>query len=146
MSNDPLLVPMTVEALVVNDAVRAPKNQFQTFLRTQMTYTFIQGMGNGQPFTNGNDTNFTKQVNVPPNNVPSSQYYNGVYLKWRLPKAFTSGTQDNSTGVTTYPQVPNRWLVIRYSGALTGRQATAWIIESDFIYPVNTPPSPMNAS
>ena len=146
MSNDPLLVPMTVEALVVNDAVRAPKNQFQTFLRTQMTYTFIQGMGNGQPFTNGNDTNFTKQVNVPPHNVPSSQYYNGVYLKWRLPKAFTSGTQDNVTGMTVYPLVPNRWLIVRLSGPLTGRQATAWIVESDYVYPPGTQPPQMNIS
>lgn len=142
----PLLVPMTVEALVVNDSVRAPKNQIETFMRTQMSYNSIQSSGNGQPFTNGNDANFTKQINVPPNNVPSSQYYNGVYLKWRLPKAFTSGTQDNTNGVTSYPLVPNRWLVLRYSGPLTHRQPTAWIIESDYTYPVNTPPSPMNAS
>jgi hypothetical protein len=143
----PLLVPMTVEALVVNDSVRAPKNQIETFMRTQMSYNSIQNGGNGQPFINGNDANFTQQVNVPPNNVPSSQYYNGVYLKWRLPKAFTNGTQDNVTGVTTYPLVPNRWLVIRYSGtSLAARQATAWIIESDYTYPVNAPPSPMNAS
>jgi hypothetical protein len=143
----PLLVPMTVEALVVNDSVRAPKNQIETFMRTQMSYNNIQNGGNGQPFTNGNDANFTKTINVPPNNIPSSQYYNGVYLKWRLPKAFTSGTQDNVTGLTSYPLVPNRWLVIRYSGtALTSRTATAWIVESDYAYPSNTPPSPMNAS
>ncbi|MGD0735325.1 MAG: IPT/TIG domain-containing protein [Terracidiphilus sp.] len=141
----PLLVPMTVEALVVNDSVRAP-NQIETFMRTQMSYNSIQTGGNGQPLTNGNDANFTQTVNVPPNNIPSSQYYNGVYLKWRLPKAFTSGTQNNVTGVTTYPLVPNRWLVIRYSGPLTARQATAWIVESDFTYPVNSPPSSMNAS
>jgi len=147
MSNQsPLLVPMTVEALVVNDLVRAPKNQIETFMRTQMSYNAIQSCGNGQPFTNGNDANFTKTINVPPNNIPSSQYYNGVYLKWRLPKAFTSGTQDNASGLTTYPLVPNRWLVIRYSGPLAGRTATAWIVESDFTYPTNTPPSPMNAS
>ncbi|MFZ1084368.1 MAG: hypothetical protein WAN35_05340 [Terracidiphilus sp.] len=143
----PLLVPMTVEALVVNDSVRAPKKQIDTFLRTQMSYNLIQSGRNGQPFTNGNDANFTKTINVPPNNVPSSQYYNGVYLKWRLPKAFTSGVQDNITGLTSYPLVPNRWLVIRYSGtALTSRTATAWIVESDYAYPTNAPPSPMNAS
>jgi hypothetical protein len=137
---------MTVEALVVNDSVRAPKNQIETFMRTQMSYNAIQNGGNGQPFINGNDANFTKQINVPPHNVSSSQYYNGVYLKWRLPKAFTSGTQDNTSGITSYPLVPNRWLVIRYSGPLTARVATAWIIESDFTYPVNEGPSPANAS
>jgi hypothetical protein len=138
---------MTVEALVVNDLVRAPKNLIETFMRTDMSYNLIQFSGNGQPFTNGNDANFTKTINVPPNNIPSSQYYNGVYLKWRLPKAFTSGTQDNATGLTSYPLVPNRWLVIRYSGtALTSRTAIAWIVESDYAYPTNTPPSPMNAS
>src|ERR1035441_7738151 len=89
----PLLVPMTVEALVVNDLVRAPKNLIETFMRTQMSYNSIQSSGNGQPFTNGNDANFTKTINVPPNNIPSPQYYNGVYLKWRLPKAFRSEEQ-----------------------------------------------------
>lgn len=134
----PLLVPMIVEALVVNDHVRAPKNQIETFMRTQMNYNFIQNGGNGQPFISGNDPNFT--------NVAASDYYNGVYLKWRLPKAFTSGKQDSVQGVTTYPPVPNRWLVVRYSGELAKRKADAWIIESDYTYPVDERPSPRNAS
>ena len=142
----PLLVPMLVEALVVNDPVRGPKNMFETFMRTQMSYGLMQSGGNGQPFTKGNDANFTQQLNIPPNNVPSSQYYNGVYLKWRLPRAFTVGTQDSASGTTNYRPAPNRWLIVRYGGPLDQRQATAWIVESDYAYPAGSPPLPMNYS
>src|SRR5438034_7591524 len=111
----PLLIPMILEALVVNDHVRAPKNKIETFFRTQMDYNSIYLCGNAQPFLSENDIAFTGPDDV--NGVTPSQYYNGVYLKWRLPKAFTHGTQDNASGVTTYPLVPNRWMVIRHSDA-----------------------------
>jgi len=147
MSNSsPLIVPMVVEALVVNDDVRAPKGQIQTFMRTEMAYGALQSAANAQPFTGNNDLNFTGNGKVPPNQVDASDYYNGVYLKWRLPKAYTHGAQDSVNGATTFRQVPNRWLVVRYSGQPGSRQASAWIVESDYQYPVNAPPSPMNVS
>jgi hypothetical protein len=141
----PLIVPMTVEALVVNDIFRTNGN---TFLRTQMEYNAMQYCANGQPGMNNNDTNFTLHSTspVPPNNVPAGAFYNGVYLKWRLPQSFTHGVQDSANATTVYPPVPNRWLIVRYSGALTSRQATAWIVESDYLYPGNQNPSAMNAS
>lgn len=140
----PIIVPMSVEALVVNDFVRPARSQIVSFLRTQMSYNAMQSGGNGQPFFSGNQTNFINNVNVPPNNVTSSAYYNGVYLKWRMPKALATGTQDNVSGQTTYPQVPNRWLVVRYSGPLSARVATSWIIESDYLHTGQL--SPMNVS
>src|SRR5689334_19223631 len=142
----PLIVPMIVEALVVNDAVRTPRRQIVTFMRTEMTYGAMQQCGSGQPFLDDNDLDFTGPGLVPPNNVPASRYYNGVYLKWRLPRAYTHGSQDSAAGVTTYRQVPNRWLVVRYSGPLGARAARAWIVESDYLYPTSQPPSPSNVS
>lgn len=141
----PLIVPMTVEALVVNDVFRTNGN---TFLRTQMQYNAMQASANGQPGMNNNETNFTLHSTspVPPNNVPAGTFYNGVYLKWRLPEAFTHGVQDSVKSTTDYPQVPNRWLIVRYGGDLSSRQATAWIVESDYTYPGNKNPSALNAS
>src|SRR5258708_6316750 len=106
--SSPLIVPMVVEALVVNDAVRSPRDQIVTFMRTQMVYNAMQNCASGQPFTSNNDINFTSSATVPPNNVPASAYYDGVYLKWRLPRAYTHGQQDNVSGVTNYRQVPHR--------------------------------------
>lgn len=133
--SQPLLVPMTVEAFVVNDHVRLSGNPF---MRTQMEYGALHMCANAQASMSGNDPNFTSPDVV--HNVPSSQYYNGVYLKWRMPEALTRGAQDPVSGVTTYPPVPNRWLIVRMNGAATSRQATAWIVESDYVWPA--PPSP----
>ncbi len=142
----PLIVPMTVEALVVNDAFRTLGAN--AFMRTQMMYNAMQTCSSGQPNVtqNVNDTNFKLSPGalVPHTSIAAGDFYNGVYLKWRLPSAFTHGTQDSVNGTTSYIPVPNRWLIVRYSGALNSRQATAWIVESDFLYPQN--PAPTNAS
>jgi hypothetical protein len=116
----PLIVPLTVEALVVNDAFRTGTN---TFMRTQMLYFAMHLCGNGQPdvTNNQNDTNFTLHSTDTvsgTNNIHAGDYYNGVYLKWRLPYAFTNGVQDSVSGTTIYPPAPNRWLIVRYSGPL----------------------------
>lgn len=146
MSNpNPLIVPMTVEALVVNDIFRTNGN---SFVRNQMLYGAMSSCNSGQPGISNNDTQFTLHSTSPvlPSKTPAGDYYNGVYLKWRLPESFTNGVQDNVTGITEYPLVPNRWLVVRYSGPLTQRVATAWIVESDHVYPNNQVPQPTNAS
>lgn len=142
-SQNPLIIPMTVEALVVNDVFRTNGN---SFVRNQMAYNALQQCGNGQPGINGNDSNFTASPGtlVPPNNVPAGKYYNGIYLKWRLPAAFTQGVQDSVCGTTKFPIVPNRWLIVRYSGPLSGRVAAAWMVESDYLHSPN--PSPNNIS
>jgi hypothetical protein len=132
---------MIVEAFVVNDSVRLSGNPF---MRAQMQYNAMHQFASGQPVLSNNDANFTSPAVVPPNNVHSPDYYNGVYLKWRLPYAYTHGEQDNVSGATYFPPVPNRWLIVRYSGDLPSRQANAWIIESDYQWPAN--PSANNAS
>jgi hypothetical protein len=59
----------------------------------------------------------------------------GVYLMWTLPAALRHGVQDDpKSGALTFPEAPNRWLVVR-AAAPTGGEATttAWIVESDFL-------------
>ncbi|MEU1722730.1 IPT/TIG domain-containing protein [Nonomuraea sp. NPDC005692] len=135
----PLLVPLTVEALVVNDDVRLDRDPTsrKAFMRTQMQYGALQECVSGQPVIGDNDLYFTR-TGLTESGVPTTDFYDGVYLKWRMPDALTRGAHDPVTGVTTYPPVPNRWLVVRMNGAETDRQARAWIIESDFVW--KTPP------
>ncbi|MCI5210126.1 MAG: hypothetical protein D3910_15325 [Candidatus Electrothrix sp. ATG2] len=130
-ANNPLIVPMTVEAFVVNDEIRTTDD---AFLRTPMLYEDLARMGNAQPGQSDNDISFSQGGSTQRNGktITNSDYYNGVYLKWRLPKAFTTGAQDSSAGQTTYPIVPNRWLVIRINQAT--QATTAWIIESDYVH------------
>jgi hypothetical protein len=116
-----IVVPVEVDALVVNNKVRIGQN----FQRWSMNYQNLQYFLSPEPapFT-GNANDFNQN----PKN-------NGVYLQWALPSALAQGQQDSVQGTTTFPLVPNRWLVVRYSGALSNRIATGWVVESDFLDP-----------
>lgn len=144
----PLIIPITVEALVVNDAVRLGVDQHTSFLRAEMQYNSIQRYANGDPSISVVDQISSPGVvnnSTTSSSVTASDYYNGVYLKWRLPDALTRGTGDgaqNGANQTSYKSVPNRWLIVRFAGTdLTKRQATAWIVESDYQWPSPPPPA-----
>lgn len=72
----------------------------------------------------------------------------GLHLHWALPDALTTGHhRDNRT---IFPAVPNRWLVRRLDH--TGKLEKSWIVESDFLHPLNNngqpivePPGPITA-
>ncbi|NUR91438.1 MAG: hypothetical protein HOY71_45825 [Nonomuraea sp.] len=118
-TTSPLLVPMDVKALLVNDVVRR-----RGFQRWQMAYVNLPTYTGPQPPPfSGDDTSWATD--------PS---HNGVHLHWTLPAALRRGSHDTATGVTTFPYVPNRWLVVRYSGPdPQARVATGWVIESDYV-------------
>jgi hypothetical protein len=66
----------------------------------------------------------------------------GVHIHWELPDYFRKGAQPSTGGNVTFPQTPNRWLVIRYFSlfdANTGQYGPVspkvFIIESDFLSP-----------
>lgn len=121
----PLIVPMLVEALVVNDSVRQ-----QFFRRQTMLYNALGRPANAEPAPSVTDPNFPS-LGTLSNGVTAADYYNGVYLKWRMPDALTRGRQDNVTGVTTYPTLPNRWLIVRTSGTGASRSTASFLLESD---------------
>lgn len=128
----PLIVPLIVEAFVVNNHTR----RTGSFYRAGMQYNNIQDPGNGD--LGSTDLHFIDQTNP-----QWSRYYNGVYLKWRLPDAFTRGVAHEGAA-PRFPCVPNRWLVVRYT-PLSANAPVAWLIESDYVWPFDHP-QPNNAS
>ena len=115
----PLLVPMNVQALVVNPLVQSNV----VFERWTNIYDNLNSFQDPvpQPFTN-----------LQPTPPPA-----GVHLHWKLPAAMTHG-QSQAQGPITFPCLPNRWMVLRRAGlpgATTAPKLTAWIIESDFLDP-----------
>jgi len=136
----PLLVPMMVEALVVNSQNRPGG----PFLRMRMDYGVLNEMASAEPtpLSLNADTQFTDATSEGGQSL--DPYYDGVYLKWRMPDAFRHGRQDATAGDTAYPLVPNRWVVVRYSGADPSAGASAaWLVESDYQAGGN-PPEPAN--
>jgi hypothetical protein len=117
----PLIVPIEVEALVVGDPVRDGGFQRWTY-----EYRELAEFASAEPAPFGAvDADFTAAGGtVIEGNVTASEYYNGIYLKWRLPAALRRGKQESGAGRTHFPKVPNRWLVVRDGEA-------AWLVESD---------------
>lgn len=116
----PLIVPIEMDALAVNDEVRFAV----PFMRWQADFSLLQNniSPEGQPFDNNQALLWNTDDKA-----------NGVYLQWQLPQALRVGEHDPATGDTSFPLVPNRWLVVRYTGPATTRSATAWVVESDWI-------------
>lgn len=120
MSTTPLVVPMQLDAMVVNAAVQGA----QSFRQWPFNYSALQNFDSPEPDAGQGQATF----NPPPL---------GVYLHWTLPDAFRHGTHNDATDAVTYPLVPNRWLVVRTNG-LNMNSATGWVIESDC--PGDAPP------
>ncbi|MYT33813.1 hypothetical protein GTY73_34805, partial [Streptomyces sp. SID8354] len=122
-AQQPLVVPMPIEALAVNERVRLA----EVFQRWQANYALTRlNLSPEPPAFSNTDTAF--------NSDPARE---GVYLHWQLPEALTHGTDTDGDGVPVFPLVPNRWLVVRQAVA-TGsgeRTDTGWIVESDHLDP-----------
>lgn len=112
-TNNPLLVPVNVEAFVVNQNVL--QNKGVNIQRWQFAYSFLNNFTTPQPkaFTGKND-------------LPGT----GTILHWTLPEIIRNGKQ-TAEGNVGFPLAPNRWLVVRYSGPADSRQAVAWVVQSD---------------
>lgn len=117
----PLVVPIKVSALMVTN----PVLQRGGFRRWSADFTKL---GHNQPVEppigTGLDPAFTGAA-------PSAL---GVYLHWDLPDAFYHSTT-NADGSVTFPQTPNRWLVMRWTPKGNkgyDRWTNAWIVESDY--------------
>ncbi|MFI2188090.1 hypothetical protein [Streptomyces sioyaensis] len=124
----PLIVPMRVEALTVNERVR----QAEAFQRWQANYalTRLHLSPEPPPFSN-TDLDF--------NADPGRE---GVYLHWQLPEALTAGVDEapdgegnEDGGGPVFPLVPNRWLVVRQAVATVSgaRTESGWVVESDYL-------------
>jgi hypothetical protein len=112
--SDPLLVPMGVDALLVNDYVRnQPHMEWQRF-----TYKWERLNDFEDPVPGLGD-----DLDSPP--------ANGVHLRWRLPAAIARGSQPKPGANVEFKHfAPNRWLVARLT---TGAATAAWVVESDYL-------------
>jgi hypothetical protein len=110
-----LLVPMHLDALVVNDYVL---KQGFSYNRWTMNYEEMNRFENPMP-----DEFVGEHVSPPPA---------GVHLHWSLPAGLTHGVE-NKTGEIEFPFVPNRWLVVRIQSSPEDRRLSpaAWIVLSD---------------
>ncbi|GAA0926326.1 hypothetical protein [Nonomuraea longicatena] len=109
-----LVVPVNLDALVVNSALRA-RDGFRTW---QHNYRALNDFMSPEPDEGDRQSN------------DADHGHTGVRLHWTLPRGLRHGVQDQRTGEIRYPLLPNRWLVVRFSGTTT-RRAKAWVIESD---------------
>ncbi len=133
-----LLVPMQVDAWVVNTAVTLPTDT-QGFQRWQLKYSRLANFQTVDPSS-------------ALSRFSESKPKEGVYLSWTLPTALRHGHRKTQGDPIKFPLVPNRWLVVRYSGPEDTRTSAAWILESDtpddkgttFPSPAHPPPSADN--
>jgi hypothetical protein len=115
----PLLVPMALQALLVNKLVQ--NDATRQFARWENIYA--------------NVNQFLDPIPPPFSNLNEEPPPQGVHLHWRLPSALTHG-RAKGTDPVTFHYVPNRWLVARLAsteGAKTAPQVTAWVIQSDYL-------------
>ncbi|MFF7454702.1 hypothetical protein [Kitasatospora sp. NPDC008115] len=115
----PLIVPISVDALVVNDTNR------QQVLRSTPDFDALAPHGLPEP---GN------KYDIEADDTDDW----GVYVQWELPATLREGRIDaTGPGGTRFPLIPNRWLVIRHSFAArkdaTGSapQVRAWLVRGD---------------
>ncbi|NEQ65853.1 MAG: hypothetical protein F6K21_10205 [Symploca sp. SIO2D2] len=122
MSNT-LLVPINLDALcLAND---------EQVLDPMADYSLLPYKYQGETHASGNE-NLSEQILAPLFNHQLTLEA-GIHLHWSIPDALTTGTHDT---FTTFPQVPNRWLIIRKGGDKGDKQ---WVVESDYLYPEREP-------
>ncbi|WP_157254607.1 hypothetical protein [Nonomuraea typhae] len=112
-----LVVPVSLDALVVNTALQG-RDGFRTW---QPNYRALNDYMSPEPDEGDRQSG------------DQAHGHTGVRLHWTLPRGLRHGVQDAQTGEIRYPLVPNRWLVVRFSGSTT-RRAKAWVVESDCPY------------
>lgn len=114
--SDSLLVPMNIQAAVVNDPVLAGV----AFTEASYNYENLSTYLSPAPA---------------PFDASGGKPKKGVHLHWELPAAFRNGTQADENAPLEYPLVPNRWLILRYwPGQSTAhRQLKAWVVLADYL-------------
>ncbi|MDQ3982044.1 MAG: hypothetical protein M3271_05120, partial [Actinomycetota bacterium] len=103
-----MVVPVQLDALVVNDGVVSSKQQFRDWV---FNYSALDIFHSPTP---------------EPSDLTEAGLPAGVHLHWVLPQALRAGAE-GASGSVEYPLVPNRWLVARFGGG----SAAAWVVESD---------------
>ncbi|MGW7582291.1 discoidin domain-containing protein [Kitasatospora sp. NPDC054768] len=116
MTDTDLIVPVEVHALL---ATRDVAN-FDDFRRWSPRY----------PWTFSKDFRSNAE---PPIQHSEGNPEEGIHVQWQLPEALATGVIDPATGVSTFPLVPNRWLVVRYAEVRGVMKAAGFLVHSDYL-------------
>ncbi|GAB2725013.1 hypothetical protein [Kitasatospora kifunensis] len=122
MTDTDLIVPVELHALVANRAVRADKDHFKRWspMFTMMLNEEFKTSGEPEPYENERD-------------YWTGTDFEGVHVQWQLPEALTTGYIDPESGESTFPLVPNRWLVVRYATVRGATTVAGWVVHSDYL-------------
>ncbi|MCA6091383.1 hypothetical protein LE181_04250 [Streptomyces sp. SCA3-4] len=129
--DDTLIVPVNIDALVVNANLR--QRDGQGFRRWQPNYQLLRHNKTPEPapFTNEEQWNATGAEGD-----GAYQRHDGVHLRWELPEALRRASAPEDGGRSAFPLVPNRWLVVRQVQDQP-EFLTGWMVESDFLDPTD---------
>ncbi|MEW2580536.1 hypothetical protein [Streptomyces syringium] len=121
---NPLIVPVKVDALMVNEAT-VKDSHFQRWTPTPASLAAHDNPEPGQLINFGSDDD------------------QGIYLQWTLPRALRTAYPADPElpgEEPRFPCAPNRWLILRHSRARSA-SATAkvagWVISSDRVTPAD---------
>ena len=109
-----LLVPIAVEALVVN----ANDQWFGTWSVMPNHY---QGFNKLEPFQ------------PHPFERDDSHVRRGITIRWALPDALTHGRPGEKGSGIEFPFIPDRWLVLRTHFKDAEHSYRAWVVDSDYL-------------
>ncbi|MFF2923321.1 hypothetical protein ACFVTP_13110 [Streptomyces celluloflavus] len=122
-----LIVPVQVDALVVNKNVRQRDNKGFRRWRPNFRLLAQHLSPEPEPFTNEIDW-------CDPNDDAAYTKYDGVYLRWEVPEGLRHGRPRTQGSKSEFPLVPNRWLVVRHVKG-NNNEVTGWVVESDYLDP-----------
>jgi len=129
MNNLHLLVPMNIEALVI-DKTKAEKTEWVN-LKPDFRAVYKRDQVLGQ------------QLEKPLLFSPSTRLHKaGVHLHWALPDGLVHGAAENNGRSPEFPSIPNRWLIARFwdqggEDQPLDIKCKAWIVESDTVVSAN---------
>ncbi|RDG35164.1 hypothetical protein, partial [Streptomyces corynorhini] len=122
---NPLIVPVRVDALVVNRDVR--KRDGQGFRRWAPNFQRLAHHLSPEPGPFQSEIPWTDPTTEEP-----YLKYDGVYVRWEVPAGLRHAAPRTPGGNSVFPLVPNRWLVVRHVENNPGL-AAGWVVESDYL-------------
>lgn len=126
-----LLVPVHLDALVLRGG--------ESIVESMADFTRMQ-FADGSRDVNPDTACVSEELLSAPFQNRNLTLKPGTHLHWSLPDVLTRG--QHMDGKTTYPPVPDRWLITRTGDG----QTKQWVVESDYLFPPGIAPDQPDAN
>ena len=128
--NNVLMVPIHLDALCLKEN--------RTMVETMADFSRLPYFDKQRKRDiNPNIANISEEIVSQPFQNQNLHLKAGIHLHWSLPDALTRGIHVTDAATkkvtTTFPAVPNRWLVTR--SHKDNKIEKQWVVESDYLYP-----------